>query len=365
MFYTLRERLWQRTNHHGYSTKLKEGFDEKIFALLTVFAALIFFGFTSGVTEVFGADGKAAGKIDYPKQLVLRAGSVGGPWIPMSTMIADEMMKKFPGLNIVVQPGGGLSNIRVIEAGVDSVIGFAHLPLYWEAKGGTLDKGKTYGNISALFSPTASVQQMAVRADSNIKAFADLKNKRINCGKQGTGGEITAVRLLDTYGITYASVRANGGQVSFLDQTEMGIALKDRTLDFINVSGEMPHSVLVEAETTKPIRLLDIDKAALAKLQQKYPYYTTVTIPGKTFKGTPNDVTALVNAATLIVNNKGLSDEFVFEVTKLIMSKAKDFQAALPFMNRLTPPARALDGLKPELMHPAAIRYFKTAGVLK
>lgn len=335
---------------------------KKVFALLTLCAAMVALDLPSGVTDLYGA----AGKIDYPKQLVFRAGSVGGPWIPMSTMIADEMMKKFPGLNIVVQPGGGLGNIRVIDAGVDSVIGFAHLPLYWEAKGGTLDKGKTYGNISALFSPTASVQQMAVRADSKITSFADLKDKRINCGKKGTGGEITALRLLDTgYGINYESVRANGGQVSFLDQTEMGIALKDRTLDFINVSGEVPHSVLVDVETTTPLRLLDIDKAALAKLQKKYPYYTTRIIPGKSLKGTPKDVTALVNAATLIVNNKGLSDEFVFEVVKLIMSKAKEFQAAMPFMNLLVPPARAIDGLTPALMHPAAIRYFKSVGALK
>jgi hypothetical protein len=121
----------------------------------------------------------------------------------------------------------------------------------------------------------------------------------------------------------------------------------------------------VDVETTTPIRLLDIDQAALAKLQQKYPYYTALVIPGKTFKGTPNNVTALVNAATLIVNHKALSDEFIYEVTKLIMEKAKDFQAALPFMNLLTPPARALDGLKPELMHPAAVRYFKKIGGLK
>ncbi|MBE0557870.1 MAG: TAXI family TRAP transporter solute-binding subunit, partial [Proteobacteria bacterium] len=280
-----------------------------------------------------------------------------------------------PGETAVVEEGGfGILHddrfrddrrVLVIEKGVDSVIGFAHLPLYWEAKLGTLDKGKTYGNISALLSPTASIQQMAVRGDSNIKSFADLKNKRINCGKKGTGGEITCLRLLETYGITYDSVRANGGQVSFLDHTEMGIALKDRTLDFTNLSGEMPHSVLVEAETTTPIRLLNIDKPNLDALQKKYPYYTTTKIPAKTLKGTPNDVTALVNAATLIVNNKGLSDEFVYEVVKLIMTKAKDFQAALPFMNLLVPPAKALDGLKPELMHPASIRYFKGIGVLK
>ncbi|MBE0557848.1 MAG: hypothetical protein IH628_11505, partial [Proteobacteria bacterium] len=82
---------------------------KKWYVLLTVCALVMTLGFIQGAGEAYGA----AAKITYPKQLVLRAGSVGGPWIPMSTMIADELMKKFPGMNIVVQPGGGLGNIRV------------------------------------------------------------------------------------------------------------------------------------------------------------------------------------------------------------------------------------------------------------
>jgi TRAP-type uncharacterized transport system substrate-binding protein len=133
--------------------------------------------------------GIEAGK--YPKQLVFKAGAVGGPWIPMSTMIAELMMQKFPGLQILVQPGGGLANIRVIEKGVDSVIGFAHCPLYWEAKEGKLDKGNDYPKILAVLSATASTQQFAVRADSSIKSFNDLLGKKVAPGKKGSGGEIT------------------------------------------------------------------------------------------------------------------------------------------------------------------------------
>lgn len=300
----------------------------------------------------------------YPKQIVFRAGSVGGPWVPMSTMIADEMMKKFPGLSIVVQPGGGLSNIRVIEKGIDSVIGFCHAPLLWEAKGGTLDKGKTYGNISAVMSTTASVQQMAVRADSDIKTFSDLKDKRVCCGKKGTGGEITCRRVLEAYGITYDDIRKDGGTVSFVDHTEMGMAMKDRILDFVNLSGNAPHAVLQEIETVTPVRLLSIDAATLKKIHQKYPFYAVEDVPAGTLKGMKEPAAALLNVATLIVH-KSLSDEFVYEITKLLIEKGPELYKAMPFIDRLVPPQKALSALDPKLMHPSAVKYFKEIGVLK
>jgi uncharacterized protein len=303
-------------------------------------------------------------KSKYPKQIVFRAGSVGGPWVPMSTMVADEMMKKFPGLNIIVQPGGGLSNIRIIEKGIDSVIGFCHAPLLWEAKGGTLDKGKTYGNISAVMSTTASTQQMAVRAKSDIRTFTNLKDKRICCGKKGTGGEITCRRVLEAYGITYKSIRNNGGTVSFVDHTEMGMAMKDRILDFVNLSGNAPHAVLQEIETVTPIRLLSIDNATLKKIKQKYPFYAVEEVPAGTLKGMKEPATALLNVATLIVH-KSLSDEFVYEITKLLIEKGPELYKAMPFIDRLSPPKRALSALDPKLMHPSAVKYFKEIGVLK
>lgn len=327
----------------------------RIFSALCLVLAVVAFTCQSGW---------AIDSSKYPKQIVFRAGSVGGPWVPMSTMIAEEMMKKFPGLNIVVQPGGGLSNIKVINKGVDAVIGFCHAPLLWEAKSGTLTKGETYDNISAVMSTTASTQQMAVRAKSDINTFNDLKDKNINCGKKGTGGEITCTRVLEAYGLTYEAIRENGGKVSFVDHTEMGMLMKDRILDFVNLSGNLPHAVLQEIETVTPIRLLSIDKATLNKIQQKYPFYAYEVVPVGTFKGMKEPANALLNVATLIVH-KSLSDEFVYEITKLLLEKGPELNEAMPFIDRLTPPENALSAIEPELMHPSSIKYFKEIGVLK
>ena len=300
----------------------------------------------------------------YPKQLVIRAGTVGGPWVPMGTMFADVMMKKFPGLNVMVQPGGAVSNVKIIDKGEDAVLGFTYSPLYWEGRLGQLDKGKKYNNLSALFACTASFQQMAVRANSDIRSFEDLKNKHISTGHRGGGDEIGGRRVLETYGITYDSIRKAGGKVSFLQSTEMGMALKDNILDFGNFAGNAPHATLQDVETSTPIRLLNIDKEHAAKLIEKYPFYAVETLPAGTFKGMKEPATQVINVVLMIANNS-LSDEFLYELTKLMVEKGPEMRKSLPFIDRLNPPSKAVFSLTPKMMHPSAVKYFKEIGVFK
>ena len=316
---------------------------------------------------IIAISGQASWAIDaskYPKQLVLRAGTVGGPWVPMGTLFAEVMMKRFPGMSILVQPGGAVSNVRIIDKGEDAVLGFTYSPLYWEGKLGTLDKGKKYNNMSALFACTASFQQMAVRAKSKIRSFEDLKDKKISTGHRGGGDEMGGRRVLEVYGITYDSIRKAGGKVSFLQSTEMGMALKDNILDFGNFAGNAPHATLQDVETSTPIRLLNIDKEHAAKLIKKYPFYAVETLPAGTFKGMKEPATQVINVVLLIANNS-LSDEFLYELTKLMVEKGPEMRKALPFIDRLNPPSKAVFSLTPEMMHPSSARYFKEIGVIK
>jgi len=299
-----------------------------------------------------------------PKHIVLRGGTVGGPWVPMANLFANFMMKKFPTLNILVQPGGAVSNIRVINAGKDAVMGFTYVPLYWEGRIGKLDQGKKYENIHALLASTASFQQFAVLADSKIRSISDLKDKRIAPGHRGGGDETSARIVLEAYGITYEGIRKAGGTVSFVQAMEMGMGLKDGIYDFGNFAGNCPHAVLQDVETTKPVRLLSIDSEHEKKILEKYPYYAFENTSPGALKGQKEPARLMLNVAILIAH-KSLADEFIYEVTKLLIEKGPEFRKSLAFIDRLNPPSRAVGGLKPEMMHPAAARYFKEIGVFK
>ncbi len=331
----------------------------KMTATHVIIAMLVFSFLICSAQTSWGIDASK-----YPKQLVLRAGTVGGPWVPMATMFAETMMKKFPGLNVVVQPGGATSNVKIINKGEDAVLGFTYSPLYWEGRLGQLDKGVKYDKISAVFACTASFQSMAVRADSDIRSFKDLINKRISTGHQGGGDEIGGRRVLEAYGITYDDIRKGGGKVSFLQQTEMAMALKDNLLDFGNFAGNVPNANLVDVETTTPIRLLNIDEENAKKLIEKYPFYAVETVPVGTYKGMKEPATQVLNVTVLIANNS-LTPEFIYELTKLLVEKGPEMRKSLAFIDRLNPPSKAVFSLKPEMMHPGSVKFFKEIGVFK
>lgn len=300
----------------------------------------------------------------YPKELVFMAGSVGGPWVPLSELIADYMRKEFPGMEVTVVPGGGLENIRIISEGVDSVIGFCHLPLLWEAKQGVLDEGKTYDNLSAVANVTASTQQMVVRANSGIDTFPDLLGKSVNPGKKGTGGEITAMRVFEAYGFTYDDIQKAGGKVSYLDQDEQGIGLKDRTIDFGNLSGSLPHSVLQDVDLTTPVKVLSIEPEPLKKLLEKYPFYAVQQVPAGTFRGQDKPATALLNVATVILNNEKLPAKFIADFTKMLIENGEEINKTLIFADRLNPAERAIEGISEDFLHPETAKYYKSIGII-
>jgi TRAP transporter TAXI family solute receptor len=320
---------------------------------------LITFGISAFTQTSWAADSSK-----YPKQLVFRGGTVGGPWVPMANLMADFMMKRFSGLNVLVQPGGAISNLRILEEGKDAVMGFTYGPLYWEAREGTFDKGKTYKNIYALLVATASFQQFAVLASSNIRSIKDLKDKRIAPGHRGGGDDLSTRRILEAYGITYDSIRKAGGTVSFVQVQEMGMGLRDGVYDFGNFAGNAPHAVLQDVQTTKRLRLLSVDAEHEKKILAKYPYYAFDTVPAGTFKGQKKPARLMLNTAVLIVH-KSLPDGFVYELTKLLIEKGTEIRKSLAFIDRLNPPSRAVAGLRPDMMHPAAVRYFKKIGVFK
>ena len=317
-----------------------------------------------GMVSARGAKEMTLTEQGYPKELVFMAGSVGGPWVPLSELIADYMRKEFPGMQVTVVPGGGLENIRIISEGVDSMLGFCHLPLLWEAKSGVLDPGKTYDNLSAIANATASTQQMVVRANSGINSFRDLIGRSVNPGKKGTGGEITAMRVFEAHGFTYEDIQKGGGKVSYLDQDEQGIGLKDRTIDFGNLSGALPHAVLQDVDLTTPVKVLSIDQDALKRLLEKYPFYAVQEVPVGAFRGQDKPATALLNVATIIANN-ALPEKFIYDFTKMLIENGEEIMKTLDFADRLTPPARAIEGISVDFLHPQAVVYYKSIGVLK
>jgi len=87
-----------------------------------------------------------------------------------------------------------------------------------------------------------------------------------------------------------------------------------------------------------------------------------VTIPAGTYEGQSADV-ATAAVGNFLVTHDGVSDETVYQMTKLLFDNL-DKLAAAHAAAKAIDSAKALDGM-PIPLHPGAERYYKEKGLVK
>jgi TRAP-type uncharacterized transport system substrate-binding protein len=108
------------------------------------------------------------------------------------------------------------------------------------------------------------VFQIAVPRKSAIRSIADLKDRNISPGKAGWSGTAFAQAVLAAYGITFDSIKRNGGAVHHVDYSDSVALLKDGHIDAFLPLASVPQSSLMELDFEPGIRLLSIDEAAVS-----------------------------------------------------------------------------------------------------
>ena len=210
--------------------------------------------------------------------IVIAAASKGGPWNNFS-MEWTQDLATIPGVkSVAILEGGAVDNLKTIDEGKDSFVGFTHAPLFHEARAGTLFDKPT-PNVLGICAVGISVQQYTVKKDSPIKTFADLKDKNLLPGAKAQGSELLFARLLAEYGLDYDKVKAAGGNVSFTSFGDMVSLMGDGHADLAVVSGDVPHASAMEMNASFDIRLLEVPQDIIDKINAKYPGYVEYTVP--------------------------------------------------------------------------------------
>ena len=102
------------------------------------------------------------------------SGPSGGSWYPLGAKIMQVFQEEIKGISTSNQPGGGISNILAVNGG-DAQIGWSYGHTTFN---GYTGKGKfTKPNPNVMYFATLypAMFQVAVRKDSPIKSFADMK----------------------------------------------------------------------------------------------------------------------------------------------------------------------------------------------
>ena len=136
------------------------------------------------------------------------SGLSGGSWYPLGAKIMQVMDEEIDGITTSNTSGGGISNILSVNGG-DAEVGFSYAHTAANGLNARGKFNKPQKNIRHLATLYGSMFQVAVRKDSPIKSFEDMKAANISPGKAKWTGTAFAEAILKEYGITFDSILRN------------------------------------------------------------------------------------------------------------------------------------------------------------
>jgi len=291
------------------------------------------------------------------EKYIFTGGKAGGTAIYYASAISELAKKN--GLKFLVNSSGGaIEQIRLVDSGkTDFSLAYSG-QVFAAAKGGLKNDPKKYTNVRSMAFFYGAPAQLIVNKNSGIKSAKDLVGKKIGVGNAGSGAAANAQLFFSELGI-WDSIDHN-----FIGYRQASDAFKNGQLDAFWVFVSYPNASVTEASMQNDIELIDLySDGESVNLFDKYPYFSKVVIPAKTYKGLDRDVTSFQDK-TLWIVNKDVPDDVVYKILDVTFSKK-----GLEHMVNAHKSAKAMSmkaggsGMSTQ-MHPGAIKFWKDKGIL-
>jgi TRAP transporter TAXI family solute receptor len=294
---------------------------------------------------------------DAQTRVTLKAATAGSSYYLMTVQLAEMLRTATNGqiTATVEESQGSVQNVREAPRRPGAFVFTSPPALIRDAVAGRapFTEGGGFDQIRALWTMPPVTMHWVVRADAGIATFADLAGKTFVMGGRGTFTERSSRELFRRLGLE--------GRVTSPD-VELGAAinaLRNRQVDGFASGSSHPASNLQELAVGSAIRLLSLDAAMLAGLQEADASIAPVTIPANTYQGVTTD-TQTVAIPVGMYGTRSLDDATAYEMTKTFWSRRTEMARANPWWNAVAPTQIVPLGIK---IHPGALRYYAEAGV--
>jgi TRAP transporter TAXI family solute receptor len=294
-----------------------------------------------------------------PKFIKIAASSMGGTWFPICAASAEVLNRNVKGIIFTATLGGGISNIKNIEAG-NLYMGLGTSSASYTASKGSKPFTKQVKKVRSIGVYYTYPYNLVVRADSDIHSVKDLAGKKIGVGKKGWSTEQFMKSLLEVYGMSYESIKAKGGHVTFAGWSQMRSMFKDKKLNFIIDPGPPPSPGITEVAALIPVRLLDIGAGTIEKVRKINPGYSTVNIPAGLYRGQDKKVVCVGDPTGMMISSD-VADDLAYGITKAIFENTKDISKVHKVLKGMSV-QKALRGAYLPL-HPGAYKYYQEKGI--
>ena len=294
-----------------------------------------------------------------PTPVVISGGPAGGTFQIMTTAIQESKpVQKNTRLSIKAEPSAGsMENLRAIESGKADfgVVYAGHLYL---ARNGLLedDPGR-YEKVMAIAYLYGAPAQLIVRQGVGIHNVHDLVGKKVGVGMPGSGSHANCEQFLSHLGIWDRITKI---QMGYLDTAT---AFAEKKIDAFWLFTGFPSGAAMVAAQKGEMDLLDLDvEARQSGFYAKYPYFTRVSVPARTYQGI-NHSTPTFQDSTLLVAGAGVPDAVVSDLLSMMYSNQA--LAHLRAKKSTFKEMRLATGTKGIItpMHPGAVSFWKKKGL--
>ncbi|CAN7234153.1 TAXI family TRAP transporter solute-binding subunit [Bradyrhizobium sp. LjRoot220] len=314
---------------------------------------------TAAATLAIAATG--ATHAQQKTDVIFSAGPTGGSWTPMAAAASQVVNKRFPELNVQVEPGAALVNMEKIRND-KADIGWSMTTVMSDAQKGEgqfAGKQTDKGLFVANFYP--NVWQLVVPATSDIKSVKDLKGHPVALPSRGNTSLAAGWEyVLKVNGMTLDDL----GAKSYGPVSSNAEAVKNRQAMAVGWFTVVPASFIMDMGSAMKVRVLGVSNEEMAALQKLNPGFVPYTLPAGLYKD--QGVTEAVQtfqSPTVLIGSSKTSADVIYKITKAIVEGRDEFGNVTSVMKGVTGAEMAKNfGMR---MHPGAEKYYREAGLIK
>ena len=293
--------------------------------------------------------------------LVFSAGPTGGSWMPMGAATADVVMKKYPDLDVQVEPGAALINIQKMRDDKADLAWSMSTVLADARAGKNTWKGKQTDKPLFVANYYPNVWQLVVPADSDIRKMSDLKGKPVALPPRGNTSLAEGWELM----FRMSGMRMDDlGTKSYGSITENVELVKNRQAAAMGWFTTVPASYVLDLGSARKLRMIPVPEDLIKKMQEFNAGFVRHVIPKSMYaaQGIDEDIVTIQSPTILIASSKTPPD-VIYKVTKALIEGRANFANVSAAMKGATAQEMAKSFGMP--YHPGAEKFYKEAGLLK
>ena len=228
-----------------------------------------------------------------------------------------EVLSKLPELDITVaESGGNVANTRELRIGEVSIANSISNTDYESYTGtGTTFDGDPFIDFRILWYYESTPIQVFVAEDTGISSLEDLDGQSFNPGGTGTAASVVMHAALDAL-----NIHPNYFEAA---QADAGDAYANRQIVGAVKTGSAPDSYIVQANTNRPVKLINYTDEQLATVLEAIPSVTSGTVPAGAYDGVDYEIQTLCTYQGIQVD-MSFSQELVYKMWKAMWEDYAD-----------------------------------------